>query len=107
MPELKTKLDSYDDSYSQLKPGDPLQKYQFILQDEYNNLLEIGYFDTLINALPEINSTLSIYNVTVSLEDLENAEKNSPYGGGLDLEVYENGDEEEGNLIMIRCFVHF
>lgn len=108
MAEINEKLDSFDKSYSELHEGDPLLKYQFILQDEYNNLFEIGYFKDLESALPEINASINeVYHTVVTLEQLQAAERNSPFGGGLDIELYENGDEETGSLIMIRCFVHF
>ena len=107
MAKIDQKLDSYDKSYSELHEGDPLLKYQFILQDEYNNLFEIGYFKDLESAVPEINASLDVYHTSVTLEQLQAAERNSPFGGGLDVELYEDNDSEVGSLIMIRCFVHF
>ena len=103
----------FNESHAKLSPNEPLRRYQFIFQDEYNNLLEIGMYDTLEDAIGDINLSLEIYNTSVTLEQLQQAERNSPFGGGMDIELYErDGDADEdddgsdyGNLIYIRGFV--
>lgn len=103
---MDVKLPNYDSSYSKLKATDPIKKYQMMFQDEYNNLLEIGFYDEINEAMvKDINDTLSIYKASVTIEDLKEAESHSPFGGGLDIELYEDGDMETGAVIYIRCFV--
>lgn len=103
---LGTKIDSYDKTLSHLPSDQTIKKYQIMLQDIWNNLYEIGYYDSLEEALVDINNELEAYNTSVSLETLQTAEHNSPYGGGLDVILYENDDEEDGDVIQIRGFLH-
>lgn len=42
-------------------------KYQVIIQDEWNNLYHIGFYDKLENSLKDINSFLfDCYDVTIT-----------------------------------------
>lgn len=75
-----------------------LKKYQVIIQDEWNNLYHIGFYDILNDAIPDINDFLKVYDVEI--EDLK--EYASTFGSCFDTEV-ETKDE---TIIMVRGFIH-
>ena len=77
--------------------GLKLKKYEVIIQDEWNNLYQIGFYDKLEDAIPEINDFLSVYEVEIT----ELVEYPSTFGTCFDTEI-ETKDE---NVIMIRGFV--
>ena len=77
--------------------GLKLKKYEVIIQDEWNNLYQIGFYDKLEDAIPEINDFLSVYEVEIT----ELVEYPSTFGTCFDTEI-ETKDE---NIIMIRGFV--
>ena len=74
-----------------------IKKYEVIIQDEWNNLYQIGFYDRLEDAIPEINEFLSVYEVEIT----ELIEYPSTFGMCFDTEI-ETKDE---NTIMIRGFV--
>lgn len=39
--------------------------YQVIIQDEYNNLYQIGFYNKLEDSLADINNWLSVYGVKI------------------------------------------
>ena len=74
-----------------------IKKYEVIIQDEWNNLYQIGFYDKLEDAIPEINEFLSVYEVEIT----ELKEYPSTFGMCFDTEI-ETKDE---NTVMIRGFV--
>lgn len=72
-------------------------RYIVFIQDEWNNNWWMGEYSQLNDALPDINSFLEVYNV--SLDNLE--EYPSTFGYAFDREI-ETPTEE---VIMIRGFV--
>ena len=74
-----------------------LKKYQVIIQDEWNNLYHIGFYDNLNDALPEVNEFLEVYDV--KLDNM--AERASTFGPCFDVEL-ETPSEE---IIMVRGFI--
>ena len=74
-----------------------LKKYEVIIQDEWNNLYQIGFYDKLEEAIPDVNDFLEIYDVEIQ----ELTEYPSTFGTCFDMEI-ETKDE---NIIMIRGFV--
>ena len=75
-----------------------MKKYEVIIQDEWNNLYQIGFYDRLEDAIPEINEFLSVYEVEIT----ELKEYSSTFGMCFDTEI-ETKDE---NTIMVRGFIH-
>ena len=69
-----------------------------IMQDEWSNLYYLGEYIELKDALPDINSFLDIYGV--SLEDLK--EYPSTYGMCFDTEI-----EIDGGVVMVRGFITY
>lgn len=74
------------------------KKYIVIMQDEWNNLYYLGEYMELKDALPDINSFLNTYGI--SLEDLE--EYPSTYDMCFDTEI-----EIDGGVVMVRGFITY
>ena len=74
-----------------------MKKYQVIIQDEYNNLYHIGFYDILDDAIPDINDFLETYDISIK----ELKEYPSTFGMCFDTEL----EVDEANTIMIRGFV--
>ena len=74
-----------------------LKKYQVIIQDEWNNLHHIGFYDKLNDALPDINEFLEPYGAKV--ETLK--ERASTFDSCFDIDVETKDDE----IIMVRGFI--
>lgn len=72
-------------------------KYEVIIQDEWNNLYQMGFYNALEDAIPDVNDFLKSYNVQID----ELKEYPSTFGMCFDREV-ETPDE---NIIMIRGFI--
>lgn len=82
-----------------------IKKYQVILQDEYNNLYMVGFFDELDDSIEEINKYLDIYEVQLKKGDLKI--HTNTYDKGFDTELsdlFEGNEKVEG--IMIRGFIY-
>lgn len=72
-------------------------KYEVIIQDEWNNLYQIGFYNTLMEALPDVNDFLKTYDV--KLDEIK--EYPSTFGMCFDTEI-ETKDE---NTVMVRGFI--
>lgn len=72
-------------------------KYEVIIQDEWNNLYQIGFYNTLKEALPDVNDFLETYGV--KLDEIK--EYPSTFGMCFDTEI-ETKDE---NVVMVRGFI--
>lgn len=73
------------------------KKYIVFMQDEWNNLWLMDFYDDLKDAIPDINSWLEVYNVKI--DELE--EYPSTFGYSFDKEI-ETPDE---NILMVRGFI--
>jgi hypothetical protein len=77
-----------------------MKKYLVILQDVvWNNLYYIGNFDTLEEAIPEINN-----NLPEELHITELNEYASTFGMAFDKEIH-NEDDEDSDYYMVRGFI--
>lgn len=74
-----------------------LKKYQIIMQDEYDNLYHIGFYDDLMDGIDDVNDWLQVYGV--SIEDI--SEYASTFSTCFDKEI----ETEDGTIVMIRGFV--
>lgn len=74
-----------------------MKKYQVFIQDEWNNLWLMGFYDTLDEALPDVNSFLEVYEVKIDSLN----ERVSTFGSCFDTEVETN----DGEIIMVRGFI--
>ncbi len=73
------------------------KKYIVFMQDEWNNLYLMGFYDKLKDAIPDINDWLKLYNVEI--DELE--EYPSTLGYAFDKEI----ETEEGEFVMVRGFI--
>lgn len=74
-----------------------VKKYEVMMQDEWNNLYFIGFYDKLEDAIPEVNEWLEVYNVSIG----ELTEYASTFGPCFDTEV----ETDTGEIVMIRGFI--
>ena len=73
-----------------------MNKYQVIMQDEYNNLYHIGFYNQLEDSLEDINNWLSIYGVEID----ELKEYPSTFNMCFDKDI-----EVDEGCISIRGFI--
>ncbi len=79
-----------------------MKLYQVIIQDEYNNLFNMGFYKELKESIKDINNFLESYDINIS-EDLLK-EYPSSFNSCFDLDlstIY----EDEIEPIMIRGFI--
>lgn len=82
-----------------------MKKYQVILQDEFNNLYMVGFFNSLDDSIEEINKYLDVYEVQLKKGDL--VEYMGTYDTMFDLDlcdIFEGNEKVEG--VMIRGFIY-
>lgn len=78
--------------------------YEVIMQDEYNNLYQLGFYKNLKDAVPDINDWLTAYDVSIKEDDLN--EYVSTFSSAFDLDIgmlFEDNDDVSG--VMVRGFV--
>ena len=81
--------------------------YEVMMQDEYDNLYLLGFYESLDDAIEDINGFLGAYDDegVVPLKKGDLAEYASTFGSCFDREVeWENEDDCPGT-IMIRGFI--
>lgn len=62
-----------------------LKKYQVIIQDEWNNLHHLDFYDKLEDAVDDINEWLLVYDAKIEKDEL--VEYPSTFGYCFDREV--------------------
>lgn len=78
--------------------------YQVIYQDEYDNLILLGFYNKLEDAIPDINSELEEFDVSITEEDL----KSHPgtLGEVFDLDIAMLFDDRDDvPFVKIRGFI--
>lgn len=70
--------------------------YQVIMQDEWDNLYHLGFYKDLKDAIPEVNSWLSTYNVEI--------DELSAYPSTFGM-CFDRGLETEDAYVHIRGFI--
>lgn len=83
-----------------------MELFQIIIQDEWNNLYEIGFYSDLETALPDINQFLKIYGVEIKPGMLQVSA--GTLGPVFDTNLEDLFPEKEEDLagISIRGFIH-
>lgn len=74
-----------------------LKKYEVFIQDEWNNLWLMGFYDNLEDAIPDINGFLETYETQIT----ELKEYPSTFGTCFD--TYVETTDSEG--VTIRGFI--
>lgn len=84
--------------------------YEVILQDEWNNLAQLGWFEKLDDAIPHINAVLTVsYGNKYALKKGDIVEYPSTYEMCFDTElnsILNPNDEDDYIPILVRGFIY-
>ena len=77
------------------------------MQDEYDNLYLLGFYDSLDDALEDINGFIGAYedDGAIPLEKGDLAEYASTFGTCFDREIEWENEEDCPGTIMVRGFI--
>lgn len=73
------------------------KKYQVIMQDEYNNLYHLGFYENLKESIDDVNAWLEIYDVSID----ELVEYASTFCMCFDRDI----ETPDGTWVMVRGFI--
>lgn len=81
--------------------------YEIMMQDEYNNLYLLGFYELLDDAIEDINDFISAYyeDGAIPLEKGDLAEYASTFGACFDREIEWKNEDDCPGSIMIRGFI--
>lgn len=81
--------------------------YEVIMQDEYDNLYLLGFYESLDDSIEDINGFLAAYedDGAVPLEKGDLAEYASTFGSCFDREVEWRDEGDCPGTVMVRGFV--
>lgn len=81
--------------------------YEIVMQDEYNNLYLLGFYEFLDDAIEDINGFISAYDEdgAIPLKKGDLAEYASTFGTCFDREVEWKNEDDCPGSIMIRGFI--
>lgn len=81
--------------------------YEVMMQDEYNDLYLLGFYESLDDAIEDINGFISVYDedgaIPIKKGDL--AEYASTFGSCFDREIEWKNEDNCPGSIMIRGFI--
>lgn len=81
--------------------------YQIVMQDEYDNLYLLGFYESLDDSIEDINGFIGAYDddgaIPIKKGDL--AEYASTFGSCFDREIEWENEEDCPGTIMIRGFI--
>lgn len=81
--------------------------YEIVMQDEYDNLYLLGFYESLDDAIEDINGFISVYDEdgAIPLKKGDLAEYASTFGTCFDREVEWKNEDDCPGSIMIRGFI--
>ena len=81
--------------------------YEVMMQDEYDNLYLLGFYEFLDDAIEDINDFISAYyeDGAIPLEKGDLAEYASTFGACFDREIEWKNEDDCPGSIMIRGFI--
>lgn len=81
--------------------------YEVMMQDEYDNLYLLGFYESLDDALGDINGFIGAYDDdgAIPLEKGDLAEYASTFGTCFDREIEWENEEDCPGTIMVRGFI--
>ena len=81
--------------------------YEIMMQDEYNNLYLLGFYESLDDAIEDINDFISAYyeDGAIPIKKGDLAEYASTFGACFDREVEWKNEDDCPGSIMIRGFI--
>ena len=80
--------------------------YEVMMQDEYDNLYLLGFYESLDDALEDINDFISVYDEdgAIPLKKGDLAEYASTFGLCFDREIEWKNEDDCPGSVMIRGF---
>ena len=81
--------------------------YEIVMQDEYDNLYLLGFYESLDDAIEDINDFISAYyeDGAIPLKKVDLAEYASTFGSCCDREIEWKNEDDCPGSIMIRGFI--
>lgn len=81
--------------------------YEVMMQDEYNDLYLLGFYESLDDAIEDINDFISAYyeDGAIPLKKGDLAEYASTFGACFDREIEWKNEDDCPGSIMIRGFI--
>ena len=81
--------------------------YEVMMQDEYDNLYLLGFYESLDDAIEDINDFIGAYDDdgAIPLEKGDLAEYASTFGTCFDREIEWENEEDCPGTIMVRGFI--
>ena len=81
--------------------------YEVMMQDEYNNLYLLGFYESLDDVIEDINDFISAYyeDGAIPLKKGDLAEYASTFGSCFDREIEWKNEDDCPGSIMIRGFI--
>ena len=81
--------------------------YEVMMQDEYDNLYLLGFYESLDDAIEDINDFISAYyeDGAIPLKKGDLAEYASTFGSCFDREIEWKNEDDCPGSIMIRGFI--
>ena len=81
--------------------------YEVMMQDEYNNLYLLGFYELLDDAIEDINDFISAYyeDGAIPIKKGDLAEYASTFGACFDREIEWKNEDDCPGSIMIRGFI--
>ena len=81
--------------------------YEIMMQDEYDNLYLLGFYESLDDALEDINGFIGAYyeDGAIPLEKGDLAEYASTFGTCFDREIEWKNEDDCPGSIMVRGFI--
>ena len=81
--------------------------YESVMQDEYDNLYLLGFYESLDDAIEDINDFISAYyeDGAIPIKKGDLAEYASTFGACFDREIEWKNEDDCPGSIMIRGFI--
>lgn len=86
---------------------DDAPMYQIVMQDEYDDLYLLGFYESLDDSIEDINGFISAYyeDGAIPLKKGDLAEYASTFGSCFDREIEWKNEDDCPGSIMIRGFI--
>lgn len=86
---------------------DDAPMYQIVMQDEYDNLYLLGFYESLDDSIEDINGFIGAYDDdgAIPLKKGDLAEYASTFGTCFDREIEWENEEDCPGTIMVRGFI--
>ena len=81
--------------------------YEIVIQDEYNDFYLLGFYESLDDAIEDINGFISVYDEdgAIPLKKGDLSEYASTFGACFDREIEWKNEDDCPGSVMIRGFI--